>query len=277
MKYEKEMDNLFNEVLVDLKDESKFKPVTEKRTWAGRKRLRLSASYLIVHFKSGKAYVGSTSDIEQRLYDHVLTLIRDNHKNKNLQNAFNEDNRLKFYIVVTETAEEALECEQYLLTLFSSKQMAFNVGTNAKFPSLGITRPEESNLRLGRRQVKYWKQNLDKKKDFVALMQSDEVKQKRLNTLNIPEIKDKQLTNLRAAVQSQENRLRSTKENNRRWSDPEFREKTKKAIQLANQDPERRAKIVEANRRRWADPEYKKRVSEAISRARLAKRAIKDN
>lgn len=78
-------------------------------------------------------------------------------------------------------------------------------------------------------------------------------------------------------MQSEENRLRSTKENNRRWSDPEFREKTKKAIQLASQDPERRAKIVEANKRRWADPEYKKRVSEAISHARLAKRASKDN
>ena len=70
------MDNLFNEVLVDLKDESKFKPVTENRIWSRRSKTKFNATYIISHFKSGKIYVGSTCDIEQRLYDHVNKLLR---------------------------------------------------------------------------------------------------------------------------------------------------------------------------------------------------------
>lgn len=185
MKYKKEMDDLFNEVLVNLKDESKFKPVTQNRTWSSRNKTKFSAVYLISHFKSGKIYVGSTGDIEQRLYDHVNKLLRKASDVKSLQLVFDDDNRIKFNIIIIESKQEALECEQYLLTNHIKSGILFNQGENAKAPRLGIKNTEEQNIALSERSSLYWKQKPELKKRFIDLMAKEDIVTKRLNTLNI--------------------------------------------------------------------------------------------
>ena len=66
-----------------------------------------SAVYFITDKETGKSYVGSTSNIQDRIKYHRNRLNKNIHNNKELQAAYNNNPGLEVIYAVVETKEEA--------------------------------------------------------------------------------------------------------------------------------------------------------------------------
>jgi predicted GIY-YIG superfamily endonuclease len=83
--------------------------------------------YLLKHVKSGKIYVGSTKCLRTRFKEHRKKLRKGTHKNRPLQNAYNDDPEMSVHLYLTETRDEARKLEQdYLDKHFASGNL-FNI------------------------------------------------------------------------------------------------------------------------------------------------------
>lgn len=114
----------------------------------------VSGVYAIVHTSSGKAYVGSSKDIQKRLANHQKYLRLGTHANSYLQNAYNKYGRHQFNFATLEFCNEIfrIEREQFWIDQLqsASKEFGFNLSKKA-FPTVqsdeGIKAIIESNKR----------------------------------------------------------------------------------------------------------------------------------
>lgn len=88
--------------------------------------------YIINHIPSGRFYVGSAIDISSRYFVHMSNLRQGVHKNKYLQQLFDEDNNFEIEWVVTNDREEAFEIEQSELDRYIGHRDCLNVLNDAK-------------------------------------------------------------------------------------------------------------------------------------------------
>lgn len=86
-------------------------------------------AYKIVHIKSGKVYVGSSFNIENRLKRHLRSLKNGTHHNSNLQKLFDKCGKKGFEIKKRqcETREEAYKVELYVLQNLPKSKL-LNIG-----------------------------------------------------------------------------------------------------------------------------------------------------
>lgn len=131
----------------------------------------MSGIYCIKNIKNGKCYVGSSKDIDHRLYRHMLDLGKNGHQNPRLQNSFNKHGSQYFVTgVICECDEEVLlDTEQYYI---SSYNPAYNINlVAAKPPSRkGVSwKPESiakrSAKRIGVRLTEEHKANMRRPKN----------------------------------------------------------------------------------------------------------------
>lgn len=101
-------------------------------------RIKYCGLYVITHVKSGLMYAGSTGDLHTRQYDHENRLHRDNHPNRGLQAAFNDDPRISFTVHITKDRDEAYTVEQEFIDFYLDSGILFNVATDARFPTKGL-------------------------------------------------------------------------------------------------------------------------------------------
>lgn len=109
--------------------------------------------YKITCTATGKAYIGSTTDLRKRKYWHWGDLRQGRHHNRYLQNAWNKYGAECFTFEVLETvmfAEYLHEREQYWLDRFKSydPKRGFNTGDAARAPWLGRSHSEETRQKL---------------------------------------------------------------------------------------------------------------------------------
>lgn len=71
--------------------------------------------YVITHTQSGKMYVGSSVNLAARISGNMNLLKHGKHKNKNLQNLFEQDPNLTAVLKITENEETARKLEQHIV------------------------------------------------------------------------------------------------------------------------------------------------------------------
>ncbi len=71
--------------------------------------------YVIEHVATGKKYVGSSVNLSGRINGNLNYLEHGKHKNKNLQEAFNNDPKVEVFVKPTKTEEEARQLEQQIV------------------------------------------------------------------------------------------------------------------------------------------------------------------
>ena len=100
-----------------------------------------SAVYFITDKETGKSYVGSTSNIQDRIKYHRNRLNKNIHNNKELQAAYNNNPGLEVIYAVVETKEEAQVMEQRFLDDYHSSGVLMNVSPGVNNTSL-LNTPE---------------------------------------------------------------------------------------------------------------------------------------
>lgn len=78
---------------------------------------KICGVYKITNMVNGKFYIGSSSDIHHRFYEHIYDLRNQIHANKHLQNAWDKykENSFKFEIIEKCDPKIQFEREQYYL------------------------------------------------------------------------------------------------------------------------------------------------------------------
>ncbi len=97
----------------------------------------LSGVYWIVHQKTGRFYIGSTGNFEQRKNIHLRSLLGGYHFNKELQSDYNRDPSINFEFFETKDKSEALVLEQKHLNQHFISGRLYNVSSNAVASILG--------------------------------------------------------------------------------------------------------------------------------------------
>lgn len=113
---------------------------------------RKIACYTLTHLPSGKFYVGSTGDYIGRKADHLWRLRNNKHRNKLLQELFNEDSNednYKWSVILTNTRKEAHELEQGFFDTNATNPLMLNGALHAISPITHVlTDPEMEKRRL---------------------------------------------------------------------------------------------------------------------------------
>lgn len=108
--------------------------------------------YRIVHFASGRCYVGQSNNPKHRISTHYSLLKHNTHKNEYLQKAWNKYGKSSFYSEIIENGilkKDADERERYWIAYFDSYKNGFN-GTIGGYGTGGKPSPCEWNgIRYG--------------------------------------------------------------------------------------------------------------------------------
>lgn len=99
--------------------------------------------YKLTHKKSGKIYIGSTSNLYERVHAHATDLLSGSHKNRNLQDCFNDskDFSLEFTEMNESTRDLRIEVEQSEIDNLVPTGKLLNIALDARAPWSGQKRP----------------------------------------------------------------------------------------------------------------------------------------
>jgi group I intron endonuclease len=112
--------------------------------------IKSSGVYKITNEVTGKFYIGSSKQIEQRFIDHQRDLKKGNHDNQILQNAWNFYGGDKFTFMILEEcdATKCIEREQHYLDLLQPyKNVGYNIGKTAKGGDNFVNHPNKEEIR----------------------------------------------------------------------------------------------------------------------------------
>jgi group I intron endonuclease len=89
--------------------------------------------YRFVCKPTGRFYIGSSCDIDQRKRTHLRQLRNGTHHNIYFQRVFNKygEDSFKFQVRLTDTVDDARDLEQYLLDKNIDKSLCMNIGSQA--------------------------------------------------------------------------------------------------------------------------------------------------
>lgn len=99
-----------------------------------RKHMTKSGVYKITNEATGKFYIGSSKNIEQRFNEHKMMLNNNKHVNIILQRSWNKHGSETFSFTILEECqpEQCIEREQYYLDLLQPfKSVGYNIGKKA--------------------------------------------------------------------------------------------------------------------------------------------------
>ncbi len=109
-----------------------------------------SGIYKITNEVTGKFYVGSSKDIDQRIAEHKMMLNNNKHVNVILQRSWNKHGCEKFSFTVLEECEpeQCIEREQYYLDLLQPfKSVGYNIGKKAYGGDNFTNNPNKEDMR----------------------------------------------------------------------------------------------------------------------------------
>lgn len=99
--------------------------------------------YVIADLDAGRAYLGSSNNLEMRLRAHNKLLIQGAHTNRHLQKAANDKHRFACLPIPVTVGVDILKLEQQLLDEFFDSGILYNIARDATAPMRGIIQPAE--------------------------------------------------------------------------------------------------------------------------------------
>lgn len=113
--------------------------------------------YIISDLSSGKAYIGATIKKQVRLKKHDQTLKSNKHHNKNLQEAYNNGNKLNLLFIPVSDDVNPFNCEKELISDFRKENVLYNIVGGMEPSSIGRivsleTREKQRQAKLGTKQ-----------------------------------------------------------------------------------------------------------------------------
>lgn len=138
--------------------------------------------YMILNKLTGKAYIGSTINVKNRLYEHQKELEKRQHVNPYLQRAWNKYGRENFEFIPLLYCEEQIRlfCEQKIMDGHKNEYGIYNIYQKAGTP-LGSHHSDETKQKQSKKRKKYWENNdrlFKEKNSFYGKIHSEETKQK---------------------------------------------------------------------------------------------------
>lgn len=109
-----------------------------------RKQHSHPAAYVLIHKTTSGLYVGSTEDLYSRMAQHQTALRANQHKNKNLQNAFNVDKYFDVEFIKTDTREQALNIEQQTIDTLKTTGRLLNIALDSRLAGKGVRKSEQT-------------------------------------------------------------------------------------------------------------------------------------
>lgn len=105
--------------------------------------------YQITNKLTGDFYIGSSSNIQKRIWIHRSDLMKNKHTNRHLQRAWNKygEDAFIFETILLCDVENKLYYEQVLL---DNMKPVYNIAKNAAAPMQGLTASEETRRKLSR-------------------------------------------------------------------------------------------------------------------------------
>jgi group I intron endonuclease len=111
--------------------------------------MKRAGIYRILNKVNGKCYIGSSSDVRQRISRHKHDLKKNWHENSHLQNAWNRygEHNFKFIILLFCKQKVLIEKEQQMIDFYSAYTKGYNL-CPAAGSCLGLKRSEESKEKM---------------------------------------------------------------------------------------------------------------------------------
>lgn len=176
-----------------------------------RRDFEKPAAYALYHPATDTSYVGSTENLYTRINKHRTRLIAGQHRNRNMQAAFDADPRFDLSFQFTETKEEAQALEHSALQEHHGSGRLLNLASDAYVPGRGQSLDQER-----RRQIS--QSTKDQFQDPEARERHSRIIQEKWND---PEYRAKQ-ENRRPSEEQKESISETLKD---KWKDPEYRAK----------------------------------------------------
>lgn len=112
--------------------------------------MKISAIYQIVNITNGNFYIGSTSNIERRKFDHFNDLRKDKHSNLHLQNAYNKYGKENFIFQIVQYLDKDIlkNIEQQYLDICVGQENCYNINKDADRGPVGIPKTEEAKRKM---------------------------------------------------------------------------------------------------------------------------------
>ena len=110
-----------------------------------------SGIYKIENSVNGKLYVGSSSEIPNRKYNHFNTLRKNEHPNSHLQNAYNKYGKDAFEFAILEEVKDLTQLilrEQYWMDLAQHEESRLYNHQLTANPSLGHAKSPVTSARI---------------------------------------------------------------------------------------------------------------------------------
>lgn len=111
--------------------------------------MKISGIY-IISCANGKAYIGQSVNVNDRLRCHRRDLRKGNHHNLKMQSAWNKygESAFVFKVALACPVEMLDSAEQQLGEAFFDQDLAFNVSRYFKSPNRGLLRTQETKEKL---------------------------------------------------------------------------------------------------------------------------------
>ena len=104
-------------------------------------------------------YIGQSSDLKKREYNHLRTLKNGTHPNSKMQNVYNKYKDFSFSPLVYAEIKELNHIEQGLLDVYWGNKLCMNLAKDAEAPARGLKFSEETKRKISeanKGEKNYW-------------------------------------------------------------------------------------------------------------------------
>ena len=132
---------------------------------------KISGLYRIINKINNKFYIGSTTNIIERFYNHRSQLNRNIHDNSYLQRSWNKYGKDNFDFITLKECEEKdlITEEQKELNTHFGNDYCYNLSPSADVSMRGVPRSEEVKLKISLAQKGKPRWNKEQKKYFSII------------------------------------------------------------------------------------------------------------